>query len=181
MRRLSLLLPCVVGAALIACSSSGINPAARTDRSINLGGANGDSQLRYFDQASSRVDHLLAPPNAIWPKLVTVYSALSIPITSIDTIGHVLGAVRASVTGRIGKRQLSSIVECGQTAYGSPRANSYRISLTAVTELAPDKGGTKVSTVVTATAQEESVSSTPAQCSSTGALERDIATGVGVP
>ncbi len=185
MRRLSLVAPSVltvaVTVAALGCGSSGVVPNGGVSRSINLSGPTGSTRLQYFEDVNSRSDYLSATPAILWPKLGTAYTALSVPITTVDSANHILGAIRASVMGRFGKRPISYALDCGQNEYGAPRANSYRVTLTVLTELAPSGRGTRITSVVSGFAQEASVSSTSAQCSSTGALETDIERALAAP
>lgn len=181
MRRFFPIVPCLAATFLaIGCASSGVSGSNGTSRSIILPemGTRGATRLEYFQDVSSETDTVAPDPKDLWPRLGRTYASLSIPITTIDTTAHILGAVRASLIGHLGKRPLSYAIECGPTPYGTPRANSYNVMLTAVTQLTPAGTGTRVTTAVSAVAQDASLSSSPVQCTSTGALEREIVTAL---
>lgn len=176
MYRFVVLLSSITALALAGCASSSIDPSGAAERSVQIAGSGGgSSRLSYFDDRNRKVSTVSMLPAVAWGRLASIYPALSIPVTTIDSSTHALGAVRASLMGRIGKHPMSYAIDCGQSAYGTPRSNSYHIALTALTQVAPAPEGSRITTVVSAFAQDPNQSSTSVQCSSTGALERDIA------
>lgn len=182
MRRVSLLAPCIVTIAALGCGSAGVVPNGGGTHSVILSGqSGGSSPLQYFDNSNNRSDFVAIAPAVLWPKLGTIYSRLSIPVTTVDTVNHVLGASRATVRGRIGEHPVSYALTCGDTEYGTPRANNYSVTLTVLTQLAPSGSGSKVTSVVSGFAQDQSLSSSAVQCSSTGALEGDIVHALAAP
>lgn len=161
---------------LAGCATSSMDPNVAAERSVQIGGSGGgSSRLSYFDDRNRKVSTVSILPDVAWVKLASIYPALSIPVTTIDSSTHAMGAVRASLMGHIGKHPMSYAVDCGQSAYGTPRSNSYHKALTALTQVKPAPDGSTITTVVSAFAQDPNQSSTSVQCSSTGALERDIA------
>lgn len=175
MRHLFLLVPSIVTVAALGCSTAGVTPNVVTSGNASMTGPTArGGQLRYIPDANSLSYELPVAPSVLWPKLGVAYSALSIPITTSDTVDHIFGATRASVSAHLGKRPISYALDCGQSAYGAPLANSYRVSLTALTRVTASAEGSKVTTTVSGFAQDPNVSSSSVQCASTGALESDI-------
>ncbi len=161
---------------LAACASSSMQRNEETTTNIETNG--GRVSVRYAADVSPVVDTVAAAPDVVWARLVSAYGRLQVPITTLDTTGYAIGAVRAPVRGHIGPTQLSKLLDCGTTAIGVQRATSYEVTLTAVTELHPAAGGTAVLTVVTASAVDPSGSSNAVQCGSTGWFEQQVANAV---
>lgn len=166
----------VVSVALVAgCAASSQSVGTRNDRISTNTGSGGT--LDYFTDPSLAVNTIDMPIQQAWPHLLAVYQSMGIPITKLDSTAHIVGAERAILPHRLGKHPLSYAVDCGTTTMTAQSiADSYRVTLTALTQLQPNGSQTVVRTTVSAAAQDQSgVSSDPLQCSSTGALERDIA------
>lgn len=160
---------------LAGCASSA--PVGSTPERITTIG-DGVGTMEFFRDVSLVVDTVSAPPAQVWGRLVSAYTGLGVPITTVDTLGHVVGTVRTSIK-KIGGHPASYVVSCGSTMTGQVIANTYSVSLTALTQLQPSGTQTIVRTNVSATAREQyGTASDPVQCGSTGALERDIAAAV---
>ncbi|MGI8508524.1 MAG: hypothetical protein ACR2MQ_04290 [Gemmatimonadaceae bacterium] len=173
----------VVSVALVAgcAASSQSEVGTRNDRiSANAGSA---GTLTYFTDPSLAVNTIDIPVEQAWPRLLTVYQSMGIPITKLDSTAHVVGAERAILGHRLGKHPVSYAVDCGTTTLTAQSiADSYRVTLTSLTQLQSNGSQTVVRTSVSGAAKDQSgVSSDPLQCSSTGALERDIAAALGTP
>lgn len=172
--RLSLLAVAAIGLAGCATSSS-INQ--RQDP-ITVMIGNGSS-LQYNKDVRVITNSASGTPASLWPKLNAAYTALSLPVTSRDSADFAIGAQNAQFNGRVGNVQMSHFIDCGTTAFGTQRANTYHVWLTVATQLQPSASGTTVRTSIAAKAQDANASTAAIQCGSTGALEAEIATALG--
>lgn len=165
----------VLSVALLAGGASTPSLGSRTDRVSADAGPVGT--LNYFTDVNVVANTIDTPIQQAWPHLIRVYQDMGIPITSLDSAAHIVGAAPASLSRQLGKRNVSYAVDCGSTTMTAQAiADTYRVSLTALTQLQPSGSRTAVRTSVTASARDQSgVPSDPLQCSSTGNLERDIA------
>lgn len=134
------------------------------------------STLHYNTDINAAESSLDVPMSVAWARVTRAYGTLKIPITDLDSVSHVVGARRALVHS-LGDERMSHWFSCGLTALGTPRADSYSMYVTALTQLVPSPGGgsgTLARTVVTAFAQANDASSNSVQCSSTGELEQRL-------
>lgn len=179
-------LPTIVGALVLGACSQGPTPGVtpeHTESTVIVGAGpavnpSGPSTatLHYNTDLNEAESSLDVPMDAAWARVNHAYSTLKIPITDLDAATHVIGARRALVHALAGAR-LSHWFSCGETAMGTPRADSYNMYVTALTQLVPAPGGgsgTLARTVVTAFATAVDASSNSVQCSSTGALEQRL-------
>lgn len=165
----------VLSVALFTGCASSPSIVSRNDRISVEGGPAG--RLDYFTDINTVVNTTDIPIQQAWPRLLAVYQSMGIPITTLDSTAHIVGALRASLPRKLGQRPVSYAVDCGSTAMTAQRiADTYQVFLTALTQLQSRGSQTVVRTSVSALARDQSgVSSDPLQCGSTGALEHDIA------
>lgn len=135
--------------------------------------------VEYFSDTKLARTTVDAPPQQAWDRLVTTYVGLGVPITTVDTTNHIAGALRAAVAHKIGTHPVSYVINCG-ALQGQNVADTYKVSLTALTQLTPSaspgRSQTIVRTTVTGFAKDPfGTYPDPFQCTSTGNLERDIA------
>lgn len=135
--------------------------------------------LRYDRDIHVVTSNASGTPASLWARLNAAYSDLGLAVTSRDSADFAIGAQNAQFNGRFGKSQMSRIINCGTTPFGTERANAYRVWLTVATQLQASGTGTKVRTSIAARAQDQSSSTAAVQCGSTGALEADIAAALG--
>lgn len=170
----------VLGAAgVLGCATAGPTAAAREPTMMQISWPwMPDSQLRYYSEATPSSDALGAAVASAWPRLGAAYTSLGIPLTMLDTAGHALGAIRIRGPRRLAGKPLSALVDCGSTPIGSPRADSYQVTLTVVSQLRTAGTGSVLHTLIVAFATDPNGSSTAVQCGSTGTLEHMIAAAV---
>lgn len=134
--------------------------------------------LRYNTDINSASTPLNLPPAAAWHRVYLAYAKLKIPVTTVDSAHGVIGARNARVRNRLANAPLSSWFDCGMTAVGSPRADSYALFVTIVTQVSPapgDSSGSTARTIVTANAEANDTQSGAIQCGSKGWLEEELA------
>lgn len=183
MYRFFVLTVSLCAAAIPGCATS-VSGNNRQPVNVNVNdGAGRPLSLQYFTDISTVVDSVPGTPEQVWGRLGSVYPELGIPVTLVDTSAHVLGAIRASLMGYLGKQPLAHALQCGTTPIGAPRANAYRVSLSVVTQVAPTANPNEslIRTAVSAEARDENGSSNTVQCGSTGALENEIAAALRHP
>lgn len=179
-------LPTIVGAlALGACSQAttanvGDTHSESTVLVTNAGSPStpqSSSTFRYNSDVGAAETTLDVPLDAAWARVTRAYDVLKIPVTDADKARLMIGARRALVRDRLAGERISHWFSCGETAMGTPRADSYAVYLTALTQVVPTPGGGSgytARTVVSAFANPVDASSNSVQCSSTGALEKKL-------
>ena len=173
--------------ALAACSQATATRSTHDERitEVSGGGLPGDlahsEQFRYRADVTASVVPLNAPLENGWARVSRAYAALKLPVTTIDTARHLIGAQSAAVRNRLAGARLSQWLSCGYTPIGTPRADAYVVYLTMLTEVRPAGATSAARTIVTATAEPEDGTTSGVQCSSTGALERRLAQALGAP
>ena len=109
--------------------------------------------------------------------LVEVYEGHGLTVNVVQSDARTLGVRDARVTRRLGKTLLSRYFSCGADAMAGPIADSYLVTLTALTRVAPsDAAHSTLLTQVSATARALNTSGTPIRCGTTGRLERELNT-----
>jgi hypothetical protein len=173
-------------AAFAACASSPTPQGAMNDGTTGLpmttrieGGAAGAAELRTFSSGPSTAElGVAAAPEKVFTVLPGVYEALGVPINTVRSDGNTIGAREVRMPRRLGKVALSQYVDCGTNATGSPNADTYAVTMSVLTRVAPAASGSTVVTQIAATARPITVSGNTIQCSSTGRLEQAINSGV---
>jgi len=179
-------LPTIVGAlALGACSQATTSSLGQTHSESTVMVTNAptpsspqsSSTFRYNTDIGAAETTLDVPLDNAWARVTRAYSVLKVPITDIDSTRHLIGARRALVRDRLAGDRMSRWFSCGETAMGTPRADSYNLYVTALTQLVPPAAGSSgyvARTVVSAFATAVDASTNSVQCTSTGALEQKL-------
>lgn len=132
------------------------------------------STFRYNTDIGAAETSLDVPLDNAWARVTRAYDVLKIPVTDNDPVHHLVGARRALVHDRLAGERMSHWFSCGETAMGTPRADSYSMYITVLTQLVPASGGNTgyvARTVVSAFANAVDASSNSVQCTSNGSLE----------
>jgi len=162
--------------ALSACASSGTS-SARPDETVRINGA-GSSNLKLTSNTYAHVTKISAPLSRVWLAMPGAFEALSIPISSVDTITHVIANDGLKLRRQLGTTPLSRFIDCGNTQIGE-NADSYDVHLTISVKLIPDEGGvTKLETMFESMAKPVSFSREYSRCSTRGVLEQRLADAV---
>lgn len=175
MRR-SLLSVAACCVALAGCGST--MAVTRTEDPILVMVTNNTS-IRYNKDVRVSTSHLAGPPSTHWALLDATFTNLGLPITARDSAEHTIASQNTQLSGRFAGEPVSRVVDCGLSAYGAQRANSYHVWLTVASQLQASGTDTELRTIVVANAQDQSSSTAPVQCGSTGVIEADIAKKMG--
>jgi hypothetical protein len=151
---------------------------AEARREVLRGGTGGVYEY-HPDANRARVIDLSTPIDSLWPRLMAAYDRLGLPLGEVDTGARTLGTSSVRVVGRLGGTPLSEYLDCGPGPLGSRAADSYAVTLRAVTELHPVDSanvsrGTTVRTLLEAKAKANSTQGDPVTCVSTGRLETRV-------
>jgi hypothetical protein len=121
---------------------------------------------------------LLVDVDKAWAAVPAAYGELGIQPGVIDSKQHVYGNPGAKYRRELGHKRMSSYFDCGSEA-GMANADTYDMLIRVITQVVASDGGlSKIRTQAEATAHANAVAGSPVRCSSTGALERRIATMV---
>lgn len=107
--------------------------------------------------------------------LAEAYQGLGLTVNTVLSPSRTLGMREARAPRRLGKAPLSRYLECGADVTGLAHADTYAVTLTVLSRVAP--AGDSASLVVTqvaARARSMSTSGNPVNCASTGRLEQAI-------
>jgi hypothetical protein len=133
--------------------------------------------LRSYDgQAEQNQVVLRISSDSALMLLGAVYEEIGVDITTRDPQTHTIGNRNFSKYYRLGDSPLSTYVGCGDTEYG-PAANKRRVTMSLVSTVTPESGGSVVRTHLEARAEQPEHGNWSA-CLTTGALERRINKGV---
>ena len=162
--------------ALSACASSG-GSSSRPDETVRINGA-GSSNLKLTSNTYGHVSKISAPISKVWLAMPGAFEALSIPISNVDTVGHVIANDGLKIRRQLGTTPLSRFIDCGNTQIGE-NADSYDVHLTISVKLTADEGGTtKLETMFESMAKPVSFSREYSRCSTRGVLEQRLAEAV---
>jgi hypothetical protein len=169
-----------------ACASGGTpssEPGAQTKRTTTmvttmdgLGRVTSTPITTYEDVGGKSAD-IDAAPDDVFRVLGEAYSEVGIQPGTIDPARRVVGNAQIQMRRRLGRANLSTYLECGQTGLSGPAADSYPIRMSVMTTVTPAGGASRISTTVQG-GYVASEQSGVTQCTSTGALETLIARAV---
>lgn len=171
---------CVLAAALAASACGG---ARATGTATAANPASADARDRFtilFRETGSLVSTVVnAPPEKVWRLLPESYRALGLPSAPAQGGNGELMWVTPHLETKgplfTGERT-SHYIDCGESAVGDQRADSYVVSFVMVTQLQAMPGGqTRVLTLVDGLARNRSSGSNSVPCRGTGRLERQLA------
>lgn len=113
-----------------------------------------------------------SPPAAVWLAVKKVYQEFEIPITVENPQVHQIGNQNFFKSRTLGGKPMTQFVDCGNGMTG-PKAASYRIYMSLLTDVFAEAGGTKVQTTFIPMGQDMAGNSTDRiPCGSTGRLEQ---------
>jgi hypothetical protein len=167
-----LLSGCASGQTQTDASQKGLQPRRIAER--------GDSfQVDLPPEGGVHATQIRGTPQEIFPHLILVYEELGIPVETIESAAYLLGNAAFRARRQIAQIPMGRIVDCGFSVTGA-RANTDMITFDLKTQIrATGPNNVVVETIFTAIARSTGGSSgAPMNCTSQGALERRIASGV---
>lgn len=170
----------LIAAALtsVGCSQATTASSSHTETAVQVTAptstGHATQTLRYETDINAASTPLDMPADAAWHRVYLAYAKLKIPVTVVDSAHGVIGARNARVRNRLVGESLSHWFDCGMTAVGSPRADSYALFVTILTDVHPAPTGSTARTIVSATAEANVSPSGAIQCGSRGAMEETL-------
>lgn len=162
--------------ALAACAPPGGGsraPAPPPERRTvtGVGGSQGNVDITV--EQGVIVTDLLATADAAWEALMPVYQSLEIEIGKIDPDRRAIGHPAISVSRRMAGLRLSRLFRCGDTMTG-PIADESRVTVTIETRIEAMEDGSRVLSMISASAIPFDGSGANRECTTTGKLETEI-------
>lgn len=173
----------VVLVLLCGCASSGstLNAGVNAGPSIETQSAQTGNRMTSVPEFKVAQKATVNVPIAdAWARLSKAYSDLGIPLTTVQPAAHVLGNEGMKRSHTLANQPLSRILDCGVGgSSGGANADVYSINMSVISQLsATPENGTEVATLIQATATPMTFGTAPVVCSTTGWLERHIASAV---
>jgi hypothetical protein len=91
--------------ALSACASSG--GTSRPDETVRISGAGGTGNLKITSNQYAHVTRISSPIDKVWLAMPGAFEALSIPISTVDTLTHSIANDGLKLRRVLGKTPLS--------------------------------------------------------------------------
>jgi hypothetical protein len=177
---------CAMTLAAMGCASKGGSPPEGGIRDVAetpTGNGNGrqGAHIVYSDADLGDQTIVPAPLDTAYAAITTAYRSLGLEIKTSDPSAHMVGNQHIVVMGTWLGSRLSTYFSCGlDPTIGRPRADSYRLTISVVSTLsAKDAKDTRVTTLVSAQANDLATSASAVYCPSTGKLERTILRAAG--
>jgi hypothetical protein len=169
--------------AVCGCASAGVPEGTPPRQPVVLEQANRGILLGERPAASTA--QIPVPPAEVWAAVKKVYGDLEIPILVDNPPGHQLGNANFFRARTMAGQPMETLVDCGDGMTG-PKAASYRIYMSLLTDVRPDgKGGTTVQTTFLTAGQDIANAGDRITCVTTGRFERlvlaRVRNAVGLP
>jgi hypothetical protein len=127
--------------------------------------------------SGAREVEVLASADDVFRVLGEAYTDFGMTIGTIDPPNRTTGNANFSARGKLGRTDLSTYLDCGQTGLRGPAANVFPVRMSVLTMVIPDGDKSRVRTLVSGAYVAAETSGTVA-CTSTGELEGAIARAV---
>ena len=162
-----------LAAAGCASSPGAAGPAAPGGvTTVTIRGADYAYAVPRLNEPGVRSDEIEAAAERVFTALAASYTALGIPLNTVEPEARMVGATRARLR-RIGERSIAEFFDCGG-AFGNAAAR-FNVYVTVSSQAVPSgSASTSLRSVVTANAKS-STQSTEVVCNSTKKLEALIA------
>lgn len=171
--RLSLLPPLCALVALGACAPAS-GPPTGGGRPTTVLTTGGGYDIHIAEDGAATTDVVAASREAVWSALVASYAELGLEVNHLDSASGQMGLRSVRVPRRVGGERLSTYLDCG-TGLSGTIADTYRVTLTMLTGVAPGAGGMRLTTDIAAQAvSNEGASGAPVRCSTKGRLEERL-------
>lgn len=160
----------ILVAGALGCASAGGAPPVRSDRIVSI---TETDLIKATDLTTPESVHVKASPDSVYSLLRSIYPEIGVDVKLFDPANHLIGNRNFSKYHNLKGVPLHEFVSCGSGLTG-PSADTYRVSFSLVTYVAPDAGGTLIATVLEAKADDMGSSKGMIGCNSTGALESRV-------
>jgi hypothetical protein len=160
----------ILAIVVTGCSSATTNQIPNHDRVL---GTAGDIVLRTHDADQRGPVAVTAPPDKMLAALRAAYADLGIEVKLWDPPNGEVGNKNFTKMYRLAGSPLSAYVGCGLTPNGQA-ADSYRVTLSVVSQVRPAGGGSTVLTSLSAFAEDLASSKGSISCETRGILEQKI-------
>ena len=158
-----------ISAGLIACASASTQTSSPSERVLATTDA-GTVRSHDANAADSAID---ATPDVVFSAVAAAYQDLGIEVKFLNSATRQIGNKRFSKMYDLGGVRLSKYVGCGSTETG-PAADNYRVTMSIVSQVTPSGTGSRVSTQLTAYAEDLGSSKGTLSCLTLGGLEQRI-------
>lgn len=163
-------IPILAVVVLCGCASGG-----QTSSSTQVVSVEGAGSLRINSNATAVTKDVPFALDRVWRLMPAVFDSLGIPITRIDPATHTIADEGAKGRQRLKGVMFSQYFECGASQIG-PNADSYDIFYTVTSQVtSTGPNGSRISTLVEASARPVSFAQEYSRCTSKGTLEAKIA------
>jgi len=156
-------------AGLIACAGASTQTPSPNERVL----ATTDVGTVRSHDANAADSVIEATPDVVFSALAAAYQDLGIEVKFLNSATRQIGNKRFSKMYDLGGVRLSKYVGCGSTETG-PAADNYRVTMSIVSQVTPSGTGSRVSTQLTAYAEDLGSSKGTLSCLTLGALEQRI-------
>ena len=155
---------------LIACASASSTQTSSPNERVLATMDVGTVRSHDANAADSTIE---ASPDVVFSALAAAYQELGIDVKFLNSTTREVGNKRFPKMYDLGGVRLSKYVGCGSTETG-PVADSYRVTMSIVSQVTPSGTGSRVSTQLTAYAEDLGSSKGTLSCLTLGALEQRI-------
>jgi hypothetical protein len=160
----------ILAIVVASCSSATAKQLPTRDRTL---GTAGDVVLRSHDTDQQGPVPVAVPPDKMLAALKSAYADVGIEVKLWDPPNGQVGNKNFTKMYRLAGASLSTYVGCGLTTNGEA-ADSYRVTLSVVSQVSPDAGGSTVLTTLSAFAEDLASSKGTISCETRGILEQKI-------
>lgn len=156
-------------AGLFACASASTQNPSPNERVL----ATTDVGTVRSHDANAADSTIQATPDVVFSAVAAAYQDLGIEVKFVNSATREIGNKRFSKMNDLGGVRLSKYVGCGSSETG-PVADIYRVTMSIVSQVTPSGTGSRVSTQLTAYAQDLGSSKGAISCLTLGGLEQRI-------
>ena len=169
-----------VGSLVLAtgCATASGPAGAGTAAALPVGSTGGSTRGIGLEVTARNLGQEAVVPVAQGPTfeaLEATFGALQIPLSRREPDRFTLGNDGLKLRRKLGAMELRRLFDCGGTS-GMPNSETYTITASIISAVtASSSGGSIVTTVIEASAENPSFPGSGVRCSSTGSLEDAIA------
>lgn len=144
---------------------------------VNAAGGTTVLPITTTSFSGAREVEVQASADNVFGVLGEAYTDLGMTVGTIDPPNRTTGNANFSARGKLGRAEISTYLDCGQTGLRGPAANAFPVRLSVLTMVIPHGEKSRVRTLVKGAYVAAETSGVVA-CSSTGELEGAIARAV---